>query len=135
MKIEIYLMLFLGCLFHENCYAQNSSPITPLHEFMQANSDSTIVLEYTCNWLMGPGCPPIESKDGTIRDTNIYDGGGIKLYLITKDAIKILDYYAPDYYEETCPGRADRIAVLNIAKLFNLISTELARSRILALLG
>jgi hypothetical protein len=204
MMNKICLVLFLGCLSYQNGRAQKGL-ITPLHEFMQANSDSTIVLEYTGNWLVAPnllllsrksdtinaytyrdlsfpsayqkpmpskigrellkkgiwtvpvsvnayfkpkdldpkivtrfwaevaslnpwlltddatqgqGCPPVKSKDGIVRDTNIYDGGGIRLYLITSSAIKILDYNAPGYYEESCPGRADRIALLKIEKLF-----------------
>ncbi|WP_133248553.1 hypothetical protein [Pedobacter yonginense] len=63
----------------------------------------------------GQGCP--KAKDG--YDKNIYDGGGISLYLITKKNIKRLYFYAPQYYEkEMCPGRKGRIAIIEIEKLF-----------------
>lgn len=49
----------------------------------------------------------------------IYDGGGIYLYLITKSEIKKLDYYAPKFFEEVCPGRKGRISILKIEHLFD----------------
>lgn len=50
---------------------------------------------------------------------NISDGGGISLYLITKNNIKHLYFYAPKYYEkELCPGRKGRQAILEIEALF-----------------
>jgi hypothetical protein len=74
----------------------------------------------------GIGCPRAAMmkkirKDGkscTIEYTGIYDGGELRIYLITKGNIKVLNYYAPDYYETFCPGRTDRIAALKIESLF-----------------
>ena len=62
----------------------------------------------------GEGCP----KSNVGYDNNIYDGGGIELYLITRKNIKNLYYYAPQYYEKLCPGREDRKAILKIEQLF-----------------
>lgn len=63
----------------------------------------------------GEGCPNV--KNG--YDRNIYDGGGINLYLVTKNNIKRLYFYAPKYYEkEVCPGRKGRQAILEIEALF-----------------
>ncbi|MFD2288646.1 hypothetical protein GJU39_11165 [Pedobacter petrophilus] len=63
----------------------------------------------------GESCP--NAKNG--YDKNIYDGGGISLYLVTKNNIKRLYFYAPRYYEkEVCPGRKGRQAILEIENLF-----------------
>lgn len=63
----------------------------------------------------GEGCP--NAKDG--HDRNVYDGGGISLYLITKSTIKRLCFYAPRFYEEeVCPGRKGRKTIIEIEKLF-----------------
>lgn len=71
----------------------------------------------------GFGCPPrkpeiTKAGDTIFRDENIYDGGGMRLYLITKEQIKMLDYYAPDFYIRICPGRKDREGILKIGKIF-----------------
>ncbi|RZK76022.1 MAG: hypothetical protein EOO92_15235 [Pedobacter sp.] len=81
-------------------------------------------------WLLtddstnGEGCPTRKTEitkngDTIVYDGRMYDGGGIRLYLITKDKVRFLDYYAPDYYEKECPGRKDRIAILTIGSLFS----------------
>jgi len=63
----------------------------------------------------GESCP--DAKNG--YDKNVYDGGGINLYLITKNNIKRLYFYAPQYYEkEVCPGRKGRQAIIKIENLF-----------------
>jgi hypothetical protein len=62
----------------------------------------------------GEGCP----KSNVGYNNNIYDGGGIELYLVTKNKIKNLYYYAPQYYEKLCPGREDRKAVIKLEELF-----------------
>ena len=49
----------------------------------------------------------------------ISDGGQIYLYLITKGSIKELFFYSPDYYNEKCPGRKGREAILELNALFN----------------
>ncbi len=61
----------------------------------------------------GEGC-----KANTTYDNNIYDGGGIELYLVTQNGIRNLYYYAPQYYEKLCPGREDRKAIIKIEELF-----------------
>jgi hypothetical protein len=67
----------------------------------------------------GEGCiNKPDLNDNSVEDTNIYDGGGIQLSLITKDRIKVLDFYAPGFYEAQCPARVGRKAVLAIAELF-----------------
>lgn len=59
-------------------------------------------------------------SQGNRTGNYIYDGGGIYLYLITKNEIKKLDYYAPQFFEkEVCPGRKGRISILKIEQLFD----------------
>ena len=63
----------------------------------------------------GEGCP----KTNDNYDKNIYDGGGISLYLINKNAIRRLYFYAPKYYEnEVCPGTEGRKCILKVEELF-----------------
>jgi hypothetical protein len=66
----------------------------------------------------GEGCPAAPHKNTEREYPAISDGGGISLALITNESIKFLDFYAPDYYEQNCPGRPDRIAINRISKLF-----------------
>ncbi len=58
-------------------------------------------------------------SQGNRTGNYIYDGGGINLYLITKNEIKKLDYYAPQFFEKVCPGRKGRISILKIEHLFD----------------
>lgn len=67
----------------------------------------------------GDGCPATPHASIERIAPVVYDGGGIKLYLITKSEIKILDFDAPKFYEENCPGRPGRVAINKIAKLFS----------------
>lgn len=63
----------------------------------------------------GEGCPLINGNK-----KHISDGGGIMLDLITKNGIKNLYFYAPDFFEkEGCPGRPGRKSILGISKLFS----------------
>lgn len=62
----------------------------------------------------GFACPPNESGRGTKQ----YDGESIILTLITKQGIKRLSFYAPEIYEQYCPGRKGRIAILKLEALF-----------------
>lgn len=188
--------------------AQQNKKITAMHNFMQANADSTLVFEFTSNWMHAPeyyllskkgdtltcytykalknfksyqflapkkitaeiykkniynilnapvdiniyfnpfelkndqitqfwkdvmflnpwqlnddsidgeGCPVVKRKDGVVEDNSIYDGGGIQLYLITKEQIKIKYFYAPDFYDKICPERNGRKSILKISALF-----------------
>jgi hypothetical protein len=60
----------------------------------------------------GPGCK-IKSK----ATPEIFDGGGVNLYLITKNEIKQLYFYAPGFYQQFCK-RQGRKAVIKIESLF-----------------
>lgn len=64
--------------------------------------------------IEGEGCPVIKGKDSPI----IYDGGGITLFLVTKNEIKKLYFYAPRYFEKECKGRESREKILNIQQYF-----------------
>lgn len=73
--------------------------------------------------VFGKGCPPIppkidENGNKVIIDRNVYDGGSFLIFLITKDKIKTLHYYAPDYYYERCPEIKYRLSALQIANIF-----------------
>lgn len=63
----------------------------------------------------GEGCPPNEKGE----KYEIYDGGGILLFLITKNEIKRLYFYAPQDYNERCPGKKGRETILDVEKIFN----------------
>lgn len=62
----------------------------------------------------GESCPP--NKNGEVNQ--IYDGGGISLFLITTQGIKQLYFYAPAFYDKMCPGKKGRKTILKIEKLF-----------------
>jgi hypothetical protein len=66
----------------------------------------------------GEGCPAAAHKKTDAGYPVISDGGGISLALITNKEIRFLEFYAPDFYEEHCPGRPGRIAINGISKLF-----------------
>lgn len=208
MTKKALLFIFLFVSMSKFLAAQQNKQITAMHKFMQANADSTLVLEFTSNWYHAPayyllskkgdtitcytykelkspkafkflapkkitkaiyekniyniynapvdiniyfnpfeveqgqvikfwkdimslhpwglnddsidgeGCPVVKRNDGVVELNDIYDGGGIKLYLITKDKIKVLDFYAPDFYVKICPGRKGRTNVLKLSELF-----------------
>ena len=48
----------------------------------------------------------------------VTDGGYIVIHLITKYNTKTLYYYAPEFYEEQCPGNTNRKHVISLATLF-----------------
>jgi len=62
----------------------------------------------------GKGCPIIPGKD----NVSLYDGGGPIFRLLTKEGSKELEFYAPNFFEEYCPGRKGRISALTVEKLF-----------------
>lgn len=62
----------------------------------------------------GHGCPVVKGK----FNSEIYDGGTLMFKLITKDAIKDLSFYSPNFYDEQCPGREGRIFILKVNSLF-----------------
>lgn len=70
----------------------------------------------------GEGCDILKNKDGSWN--LISDGGAIYLHLITKDNIKELFFYAPDYYNKRCPGRKGRKAMLDFLDLFYMYYNE-----------
>ncbi|KQR69862.1 hypothetical protein ASF92_14270 [Pedobacter sp. Leaf176] len=57
-------------------------------------------------------CPP-----GTNYAVVLDDGYKI-MHLVTKKEIKTLIYYAPEYYEEQCPGNKNRQAIISINSIF-----------------
>lgn len=61
----------------------------------------------------GEGCPIIGD-----RKYSIFDGVTMKLFLITNNNIKQLRFYAPDFYNEKCPGRSGRLNILKIEQMF-----------------
>lgn len=65
----------------------------------------------------GEGCKVKVGKDGIWNSVD--DGGDTYLFLITKDEIKQLHFYAPDYYDSRCPGRKGRQTVLKLGDVFS----------------
>lgn len=199
---RIILLVGLLLLVHNDAISQSDKKIEPLYKFMQANADTTIVIEQVTNWITIPPEVYLLSKKGdtlncytyrdlaysrssgfpipvnvrrsmrkvnehkiitTSKDVNeffhvcainqttlktlwqkmqrikpwtltddkvdgagcglnarpvLYDGGGLNLYLITRDEIKLLYFDAPGFYEKYCKGRRGRQAVLKIEALF-----------------
>jgi hypothetical protein len=62
----------------------------------------------------GEGCPIKKDQ----QPDEIFDAGGPLFKLITKESVKDLKFYAPNFYEEHCPGRAGRISALKIQEIF-----------------
>ncbi|MBC7757762.1 MAG: hypothetical protein H7069_02810 [Phormidesmis sp. FL-bin-119] len=201
--MKALLILVLGYLPIGSLHAQIHS-ITAMHNFMQTNADTTIVMSYSSNWLStnnymlvskkgdtltcyqykaiddiptlrgvkvpsaimhnvfykrlyepvdvhgefhllvldeetlrlfwkqmqslklwtikddlveGLHCPPVVNTDVTI-DKRVVDDSTIHLDLITRNTIKVLSFYGPANYEEFCPSRPGRRAILNLEKLF-----------------
>jgi len=61
----------------------------------------------------GIGCPQEKGKPRV----EIFDGDGITLHLMTKDSIKKLYFYAPEFYQKQCP-RNGRREMLALQRLF-----------------
>lgn len=64
----------------------------------------------------GNGCPLPQGNNKNKKF--IEDGGRIILDLITTDGSKRLNFYAPEFFEEVCPGRTGRKSAIEISKLF-----------------
>jgi hypothetical protein len=62
----------------------------------------------------GKGCPIIPGKE----NVSLFDGGGPIFRLLTKEGSKELEFYAPNFFEEYCPGRKGRISAVRVEKLF-----------------
>ncbi|WP_214225116.1 hypothetical protein [Pedobacter sp. B4-66] len=114
---------------HRNYIAISSAPIDVNIYFEPVYFSSKKLLDFWKNvgkespWQLaddsadGHACV---DKDGNRTGNYVYDGGGVYLYLITKNEIKKLDYYAPQFFEkEVCPGRKGRISILKIEQLFD----------------
>lgn len=211
-KIQLLLFIILNFMvnsLHAQMKNNNISDISPMHEFLMKNSDTTFVLKYESNWLVAPEYLIISKKGDTITaytyksnpgidkriilphsiayalykrnkfdimkaavDINFYfnpiyfpqdtlkmfwnsimdvspfkikddtiegkgcpiinnknqkridDGGGIALDLITKEGTKRLSFYAPEFFEEVCPGRNGRKSIITISKLFTRLFKE-----------
>ncbi|HYK45087.1 MAG TPA: hypothetical protein VEV83_07960 [Parafilimonas sp.] len=50
------------------------------------------------------------------QSCNINDASGARLWIITKQGSVNPSYYAPEFFEECCPGNKDRALFLSIAK-------------------
>lgn len=67
---------------------------------------------------------PWDIKDDTIEgegcpDRYVYHQPGISLYLITKEKILKLRFYAPQHFQKVCKKRAGRQSIIRLEKLFN----------------
>ncbi|MEP7142864.1 MAG: hypothetical protein ABI707_08340 [Ferruginibacter sp.] len=48
---------------------------------------------------------------------HVYDALHYEFRIITKKQYKILDYYAPEYFEKQCPGNMERQKIIKCAKI------------------
>jgi hypothetical protein len=204
-----FMKALIPCLVFFHCSASvsardtavNRDGITPMHEFLRENADTTIIFRYTSNWIRlpewfilskkgdtltaysyqphpffdprielpeamalklkkrivrirsvsvdindyfnpvyldhdtiitfwrnvtllnpwrikddaqeGTGCPVVKGK----QRNYIFDAGGISVDLITKNEIRNISFYAPDFYQKECP-RKGRAAILELEKYF-----------------
>ncbi|WP_316842169.1 hypothetical protein [Pedobacter gandavensis] len=80
MKDKFYLLFLLVC-FQLSVLAQKHKTVEPLYQFMQANADSTLVLEFTSSWFHFPEHYLLSKKGDTIScytykaPENIYSYG------------------------------------------------------------
>lgn len=65
----------------------------------------------------------------SLQNCIIYDAQMSRLWFITKDKILNPAYYAPDFFEECCPGNADRKLFLQIALQINHLVAVQGHSR------
>ena len=61
-------------------------------------------------------------KDGS--KNYISDGGEEYFFLITKPGNKPVYFYAPEFFEEHCPGNINRIRAMKIIRLFYTLYTK-----------
>lgn len=61
----------------------------------------------------GGGCPVEKGK----THDDIFDAGGVIIHLITRNNIKKIYFYAPEFYQKECP-RKGRRDVLELQRLF-----------------
>ena len=83
----------------------NKSSCDSLLEYMQQTKSWTIRGDSGQNF-----CPNANTS------CNINDAPGARLWIITKQALVNPGYYAPEFFEECCPGDKDRALFLSITK-------------------
>jgi len=74
--------------------------------------------------IEGSGCP-ITSES----NFSVIDGGGLYILLISRLAIKPLNFYAPDVYERHCPGREGRQTAIKLFNIVNKVFEEIEKAR------
>lgn len=99
--------------------------VSPYLEVVHLSSDNTKQIWNTIRQLKlgqladdkvdGYGCP----IDSSSKQVGIYDVDEYILKLITKDDIKIRNFYAPQFFEEHCPGRKGRQDFLALYQLLS----------------
>jgi len=67
----------------------------------------------------GSGCPVTKTMNAFVED-----GGGIYILLISRIAIKPLNFYAPDNFEKFCRGREGRQTAIKLSGMFYKIFKE-----------
>lgn len=71
--------------------------------------------QLTDDTIDGEGCDKFKGDSAPV----VYDGGGIKLFLITGAEIKQLYWYAPKFYAEKCiEKKKGRKAILKLEQIF-----------------
>ena len=58
------------------------------------------------------GCPIGGTK------VMIYDGGSVNFIIITKQEYREISFYAPEFFEEKCPGSVERQAIIACEQAF-----------------
>lgn len=104
MDVNYFFKSYLGKLEVQKDFWNQVSALKP----WQLKDDS----------MEGDRCPAAPHTSAERAAPVVFDGDGIQLYLITKAEIKMLDFDAPQFYEESCPGRPSRIAINKMAALF-----------------
>lgn len=71
--------------------------------------DSLHLWEIQDDSITGEGCVD--------KRCEVYDSGNYTIWLITKNEIKKLKFYDPEFFEKCCPGRIGRQKAIKLIKI------------------
>jgi hypothetical protein len=109
-----------GYHYYVNLMRNQSQPGAP------GNINPAVVNKSACDSLLQyisqtkawniPGDSGQNFCPGSGKGCNINDAAGTRLWIITKKGLINPSYYAPEFFEQCCPGDKDRALFLSITK-------------------
>jgi hypothetical protein len=87
------LLIFVLMMLKAAVFGQSKEKVNSLYAFMQANADTTIVMEYVSNWMGSPEAYFLSKKDGilncyTYRDAAYLSNGNHPIPADIRSAMK-----------------------------------------------